>query len=132
MKLHTKFIASTFCALALLGGGTVLASTWTVSSVLVPGGGVGVQTQEMNEKTTNSNVASFNGDTTPNALGYAVMIVNSKGEARSSYTSLKKDVTTQAANNTGTIGYTYPAYIHSNIVEPNNNQVKFHFSADAK
>ncbi|MDR3241278.1 MAG: choline-binding protein [Lactobacillaceae bacterium] len=132
MKLHTKFIASTFCALALLGGGTVLANTWTVSSVLVPRLGGGIITQETNTKTTNSNVASFNGDATPNALGYAVMIVNSKGEARSSYTSLKKDVTTQAANNTGTIGYNYPAYIHSNIAEPNSNQTKFHFSADAQ
>ncbi|MGM0124803.1 hypothetical protein IGI37_002197 [Enterococcus sp. AZ194] len=132
MKRSTKFLYISSLLVSILGGATVFASTWTVGNCYVPAKGGGGITAQSNQKTSNDNLASFNGDAIPNAYGYTVRLVNSAGEIRSGNVGLYPDKTTYGKNNSGLKGYYYYAEVFSKKVEPHGSTVKLHFSADTK
>ncbi|WEV41005.1 choline-binding protein [Lactobacillus sp. ESL0681] len=137
------FFKHNFWGKAILAAGTVVAlsgtavvgaakGTWTVTTETVSAGGGWSSYGSPNTKKNNSNVASFNGDALPNALGYNVKLINSNASARSGKTGLYKDQTTYGSDNSGKVNYKYYADVRSKAVEPNSSRVKLHFSADRK
>jgi hypothetical protein len=127
-----KLLIASLMAIISLGGTMIFANNWTISAFHVPSWGGFGKSSEGNLKTTNSNVASFNGDVLPNAFGYGAKLVNSEFESRSSETDLFKDKTTHAGNNSGQVNYYYFGGVRSAHFEPNGSHIKIHFSADQK
>ncbi|TSO26966.1 hypothetical protein [Lactobacillus sp. LL6] len=131
-KIVAKSVAALGLALTLGGTAVASASSWTITEVNVGAGGSWSSYGDPNLKTTNSNVASFNGDALPAVLGYNVRLINSHASGRSSWVGLYKDRTTHADNNSGKRNYYYYSDVRSQTFEPNETRVKLHFSSDRK
>ena len=134
LKKNTLLKATLSLGLVLGLGGTAVAnaSSWTVSSVTVSSGGHWSTYGEKNLKETNSNVASFNGDSQPAKFGCMVHLINSHAETRSDTVGLYLNQTTHAGNNSGTKNYYYYADVRSHRYELSTTRVKLHFSSDRK
>lgn len=138
MKTRKHFWRNSLIALGVVGGltGTAVAQaasgTWTITAVDVGPHASWSEYGQSNKKKTSSNVASFNGDAEPAALGYKVHLINNKAQTRSNTVGLYINQTTHAGNNSGTVGYNYYSDVRSSVMEPNKTHVKLHFSADNK
>ena len=127
-----KTVLSWGLTLGLAGAAVANASSWTVSNVTVSDHGRWSSYGESNLKVTNSNVASFNGDSQPAVLGYKVHLINSHAATRSDTVGLYVNQTTYAGNNSGKENYYYYADVRSQSIEPSTTRVKLHFSSDRK
>ncbi|WEV44165.1 hypothetical protein OZX56_02750 [Lactobacillus sp. ESL0684] len=121
------FFKHNFWGKAILVAGTVVAlsgtavvgaakGTWTVSSETVSAHGDWSSYGSPNTKKNNSNIASFNGNSIPNQLGYSVRLINSNASLKSGKTGLYRDQTTYGSNNTETVNYKYYADIRFSLI----------------
>lgn len=130
--LWGKSLLGAIVLFSLTGSAVSYAAYWSVSQEYVSEKGKWSEYGAANYKQSNSNYASFNGDSLPNSFGYNVWLINGAAARRSNTVGLYKDQTTRAGNNSGLSGYAYYADVRSKSYEPNGSTVKLHFSADYK
>lgn len=109
------------------------AGTWTVTEEKLAPYGEWSSWGSSNTKKTNSEYASFNGDNIPRLKWkIKVRLINNKAQKRSEYTSLEKNRTTHAGDNTGVKNRKYWADSRTYKLDSHGPTIKFHFSADYK
>lgn len=132
-NIWRQSIAIGVFTVATLGIVTTSAATWTITTNKVSDHGKWSSYGRPNLKTTYHKIASFNGDSLPNAYGYRVWLMNSNAQQRSTPAPLVHNKSTYASEwRMVAKNIYYYADPRSASYEPNNSHVTFHFSADRK